>query len=73
MVFIPGTSDEIYLGLNKITEIGYFISANNALSLELGYGYNWTLCWESKSDFMLHSYFSVEYNFIVESLIVSDI
>ena len=44
MVFIPGTSDEIYLGLNKITEIGYFISANNALSLELGYGYNWTLC-----------------------------
>ena len=43
IVFTMVNTYGMYLGLNKITEIGTFISAKNVLFGGLGDRYNWTL------------------------------
>ena len=42
-LFTLVTVDRIYLRISEITEMGYFISANNVFFLELEDGYNWNL------------------------------
>ena len=45
--FILGTSDGMYVGIEKITDLVYLISGYNVLFLELEDGYKFTLHWES--------------------------
>ena len=48
-----GTLYGICLCLNEYTELGYFISANNVLFLDLEDGYYWTLHFELNSNILV--------------------